>query len=258
MEPVNGEPVDKETVDKETVALVTGADKGLGRETARQLALRGVTVLLGSRDPGRGAAAARALAAEGAVVTPVRLDVTDADEVRAAADRVRAEHGRLDVLVNNAGAFVGSPAAETTAAEMRVMFEVNVFGVVTVTHAFLPLLRRSAAPRIVNVSSTTGSLTLTSEGADLPGDADRRMAYTCSKAALNMLTVQYAMAFARDPESAHIKINSATPGWTATDINDHRAPRHVSEGARALVELATLPDDGPTGGFFGDEGRVSW
>jgi NAD(P)-dependent dehydrogenase (short-subunit alcohol dehydrogenase family) len=240
------------------VALVTGANKGLGRETARQLAHRGLTVLLGSRDRARGAEAARALAADGVTVTPVGLDVTDPPDVRALAARVREEYGRLDVLVNNAGTFVGSLAHETTVAEMRDIFEVNVFGVVTVTHAFLPLLSRSTAPRIVNVSSTTASLTLTSDGADLPGNAEVRMAYTSSKAALNMLTVQYARAFARDPERAHIKVNSATPGYTATDMNDHRGSRHVSEAARAVVELAMLPDDGPTGAFLGDDGVVSW
>lgn len=240
------------------VALVTGANKGLGREVSAQLALRGIIVLLGSRDPGRGRDTARVLAARGVGVTPVQLDVTDNADVQAVRHRLEREYGRLDVLVNNAGTFVGTLAGETTVAEMRQTFEVNVFGVVAVTHALLPLLRRSAAPRIVNVSSTTASLGLTSDGAELPGDAARRLAYASSKAALNMLTVQYARAFAADPELTHIKINSATPGYTATDMNDHHGHRHVSEGARAIVELAVLPADGPTGGFFGDSGPVSW
>src|SRR3954470_9590067 len=147
------------------VALVTGANKGLGKETARQLLERGMTVVMGSRDPERGIAAARGLCTDGASV-PVRLDVTDSASVEAVADRLRREHGRLDVLVNNAGTVVDQLAADTTALEMRHTYEVNVFGVVTVIHAMLPLLRASAAPRIVNVSSTTASLGLTSGGTD--------------------------------------------------------------------------------------------
>ncbi|WP_207755396.1 SDR family NAD(P)-dependent oxidoreductase [Nonomuraea cypriaca] len=173
-------------------------------------------------------------------------------------DRLRREHGRLDVLVNNAGTVVDRLAADTTAVEMRHTFEVNVFGVVTVIHAMLPLLRASLAPRIVNVSSTTASLGLTSGGADFGGDAERRIAYSSSKTALNMLTVQYAHAFAKDPGLSHIKINSATPGYTATDLTGHRGTRTVEEGARVIVDLATLDSAGPTGGFFNDQGRVPW
>jgi NAD(P)-dependent dehydrogenase (short-subunit alcohol dehydrogenase family) len=191
-------------------------------------------------------------------VVPVRVDVTDADTLSDLAERVRSEHGRLDILVNNAGVIAGATAAATEAGHMRRTFEVNVFGVVSAIHALLPLLRQSAVPRIVNVSSTTASMTLTSDGADLPGDADQRLAYASSKAALNMLTVQYARAFSRDPDLRHIKVNSASPGYTATDMNGHRGHRHVSEGARVVVDLATLPDGGPTGGFFTDEGAVPW
>jgi NAD(P)-dependent dehydrogenase (short-subunit alcohol dehydrogenase family) len=240
------------------LALVTGADKGLGKETARQLAHRGLTVLLGSRDPFRGIAAADDLAADGMTVQPIQLDVTDLDSVDAAAEQVRRDHGRLDVLVNNAGVFVGAPPFETTAAHLRDLFEVNVFGAVTVTHAFLPLLRRSAAPRIVNVSSTTASLALTADGADIPGDATVRLAYASSKAALNMLTVQYAKALAEDPGLVGAKINSAVPGYTATDMNGHRGSRPVQDGARIIADLATLTADGPTGGCFDDQGRVPW
>ncbi|WP_405008964.1 SDR family oxidoreductase [Kitasatospora sp. NBC_01539] len=241
-----------------TVALVTGANKGIGRETARRLALRGATVLLASRDPDRGAEAARTLAAEGVRVRPVRLDVTEPGSVTAVAARITQEYGRLDVLVNNAGTFLGARATDTTGAVMRDTLAVNVVGVVTVIHALLPLLRSAPAPRIVNVSSTTASIGLTADGADLPGDASLRLAYASSKAALNMLTVQYARAFAEDPELAHLKINAASPGYTATDMNAFRGTRSVEEGARAVVELATLPADGPTGGFFDDRGRVAW
>lgn len=239
------------------VALVTGANKGLGKETARQLLARGMTVVLGSRDPARGVATAGELRTDGTAV-PVRLDVTDPASVERVADRLRREHGRLDVLVNNAGTVVDRLAPDTTAVEMRHTFEVNVFGVVTVVHAMLPLLRASAAPRIVNVSSTTASLGLTSGGADFGGDAERRIAYSSSKTALNMLTVQYAHAFTKDTGLSHIKINSATPGYTATDLTGHRGTRTVEEGARIIVDLATLADTGPTGGFFNDQGRVPW
>jgi NAD(P)-dependent dehydrogenase (short-subunit alcohol dehydrogenase family) len=239
-------------------ALVTGANRGIGRETARQLAARGVTVWLGSRDPGRGETVARELAAEGLDVIPVTLDFTDEESVCAVAERLRRDHGRLDLLVNNAGTFVGADVTATTAAQMRRIFEVNVFGVATVIRVMVDLLRASAAPRVVNVSSSTGSLGLTSDRGDLPGDASQRLAYATSKAALNMLTVQYAQAFGADPELSHIKINSATPGYTATDMNGFRGHRHVRDAARIIVELATLPDSGPTGGFFGDRGVVPW
>jgi len=237
------------------VALVTGANKGLGKETARQLLARGLAVLVGSRDPDRGAAAARELG-DGAV--PVRLDVTDPASVTAVAERLRRAYGHLDVLVNNAGTVVDRRAVDTTAAEMRQNYEVNVFGVVTTTHALLPLLRAAPSPRIVNVSSTTASLGLTAGGTDFGGDAGVRMAYSSSKTALNMLTVQYATAFAADPALSHITVNAATPGYTATDLTGHRGTRTVQEGARIIVDLATRPDGGPTGGFFNDQGRVPW
>lgn len=240
------------------VVLVTGANKGLGKETARQPARRGMTVLLGSRDPDRGVEAAAELSGDGLTVVPVQLDVTDANSVAAVADRLEREHGRLDVLVNNAGAMVSAPAEATTAVQLRQTFEVNVFGVATLISATLPLLAKSAAPRIVNVSSTTASLALTSDGTDFGGDAEHRMGYSASKAALNMLTMQYARAFGRNDDLAHIKINAATPGFTATDMNNHQGTRTVREGARIIVDLATLPADGPTGGFFNDKGPVPW
>jgi NAD(P)-dependent dehydrogenase (short-subunit alcohol dehydrogenase family) len=240
------------------VALVTGANKGLGKETARQLAASGAAVVLGSRDPERGEAAAHELGAAGTKPIPVRLDVTDVGSVKDVAEWLEAEYGKLDVLVNNAGTVVDQLAERTTAAEMRQNYEVNVFGVVTVIQTMLPLLGKSAAPRIVNVSSTTASMSLTSGGTDFGGAADMRMAYSSSKAALNMLTVQYAKAFNKSDALSHIKINSATPGYTATDLTGHRGTRTVAEGARIIVDLATLTDDGPTGGFFNDEGTVPW
>lgn len=240
------------------VALVTGANKGLGKETVRQLAARGANVVLGSRDLRLGEAAAAELAEAGITAIPVRLDVTDAGSVQDVADWLETEYARLDVLVNNAGTVVNQLAERTTAAEMRQVYEVNVFGVVTVTQAMLPLLGKSSAARIVNVSSTTGSLSLTSGGTDFGGNAPLRMAYSSSKAALNMLTIQYAKAFEHSDALAHIKINSATPGYTATDMTKHQGTRTVAEGARIIVDLATLTDDGPTGGFFNDNGPVPW
>jgi len=239
------------------VVLVTGANRGIGKEVARQLARAGAHVLLGSRCPVRGAEAAAELATDGVEVVPLTLDVTDEAGVAAAVDRIGADHGRLDSLVNNAGVFVGAPAVATTAHHLRQLFEVNVFGVVTVVNTMLPLLLRSARPCIVNVSSTTASLALTGAGAELPGDPTRRMAYTSSKAALNMLTVQYARAFAADADLARIRINAVSPGYTATDMNDFTGDQDVSVGARAVVRLATL-SAGPTGGFFGDQGPLPW
>ncbi|GAB3412269.1 Rossmann-fold NAD(P)-binding domain-containing protein [Flindersiella endophytica] len=239
------------------VALVTGANKGIGKETSRQLARHGMTVLAGSRDLERGEAAARDLAADGAVVTPLQLDVTDPGNLQVVAERIDREYGRLDVLVNNAGTVDGGPATGLTAEQARHVFGVNVLGVIAVIHTMLPLLRAAEKPRIVNVSSTTASFALTSAGTDFGGDAGSRLAYTASKAALNMLTVQYARAFAGDAGLAHLRINSATPGYTATDLNQHQGARTVGQGARIIVDLATQ-EYGPTGGFFNDQGDVPW
>ena len=240
------------------VALVTGANKGLGRETVRRLAERGITVLLGSRDPGRGEAAAAALRADHLDVTPVLINVTDPAGVERAAEWIRKECGKLDILVNNAGAIVESSALATTADDVRTTFETNVFGVVTMTHTMLPLLRSSRSARVVNIASNTASLFQTSDPDSHYAAADHILPYASSKAALNMLTVQYAQAFRRDPQYTHIKINSASPGYVATDLSHHMGARTVEEGARIIVELATLPDDGPSGGFFNDEGAMPW
>lgn len=235
------------------VALVTGANRGLGRETARQLADLGMTILAGSRNPGRPGEATA-----GTGTRPLRLDVTDRASLRAAAEEIGHAYGRLDVLVNNAGISVAVPAAETDGTALRQVLDVNVIGALDTIRVFLPLLRRSAAPRIVNVSSATASLTLTAAGTDFGGDAASRLAYSTSKAALNMLTVQYANAFRLDPGLSRIRINAATPGYIATDMNDHRGTRTVEEGARVIIRLATLPADGPAGGFFNDRGAVPW
>lgn len=239
------------------MALVTGGNRGLGRAIAIALADYGATVLLGSREAQRGLEAERELAAAGVAVSAVALDVTDVASVEALADSVVRDHGRLDILINNAGVSIAEPTVELTADSMAQTFAVNVFGVVTVINAMLPALRSSEAARIVNVSSRMGSLALASEGTKFHTDVNRALAYSASKAALNMLTIRFAETFALEPGLAHIKINAATPGYTATEMTD-RQGRSASDGARLIVDLATVGPDGPTGRFFNDQGAVPW
>jgi NAD(P)-dependent dehydrogenase (short-subunit alcohol dehydrogenase family) len=233
------------------IALVTGGNKGLGREIVRQLAGRGMRVYLGARDEIRGREAADALGTDGGDVRFVRLDVTDAESVDVAVRTIDAEFGRLDVLVNNAGIAgeIGTDVLDITAEQLRRTYEVNVLGVVTVTSACVPLLRRSANGRIVNVSSRLGSLTALSA----PDSRQRKrgaLAYSSSKAALNVLTLLYAEALRDDG----IQVNAATPGRVPTDINaatPWRGDRTVADGAVAPVHLATLPPGSMTGMFRG-------
>jgi len=235
-----------------TTALITGANKGLGRETARRLADRGWTVLLGARDPERGRAAAADLATGGADVRFLALDVTDDASVDAAADEVARTVGHLDVLVNNAG--VLGPLAEPTAtapADFLATFGVNLLGPVRVTRAFLPLLEKSDLPRIVMVSSGLGSLTVTTDPDRLESTL-HGLVYPSSKAALNMVTSQYAKVL------PGWKVNAVDPGYTATDLNGHSGHQSVEEGATAIVAMATVGADGPTGGFFDMHGPVPW
>jgi NAD(P)-dependent dehydrogenase (short-subunit alcohol dehydrogenase family) len=225
-----------------TVTLITGANKGLGFETARQLIAAGHQVWIGARDPSRGQRAAGELDARF-----VQLDVTDDASVAAAAHRV----GELDVLVNNA-AIPGERAdpGQTTAEHMRRVYETNVFGPVRVLHAFLPLLQKSGQPVVVNVSSGLGSIAAAA-GQGSPRAAFA-MVYSSSKAALDMLTVKYAAAF---PE---LRINAVDPGFTATDLNQHRGTQTVAEGAQVIVQYAMIGADGPSGGFFSAAGPVPW
>ncbi|MHA3021941.1 SDR family NAD(P)-dependent oxidoreductase [Mycobacterium sp. BMJ-28] len=234
-----------------TTTLVTGANKGLGYETARQLIEAGHTVYIGSRDAERGQDAAQRLGAR-----LVQLDVTDDESVSAAAHLV-AELGGLDVLVNNAGiegrgpdnGIVGAP--DVTAADMREVFDTNVFGIVRVTHAFLPLLSRSSAPVVVNVSSSLGSLSL-ANSSDSPTYFYPGVAYPASKSAVNMITTQFAKQFPR------MRVNAVEPGYTDTDLNGHTGTQTVQEGARIIVEMAQISPDGPTGGYFSAHGPVPW
>lgn len=235
-----------------TTTLITGANKGLGFEAARQLIAAGHTVYVGSRDAERGREAAERLGARA-----VQLDVTDDASVAAAAKAIEADGG-LDVLVNNAGIapewrdtddVVG--AADLTADLMRQTFETNVIGPVRVLHAFLPLLQRSAAPVVVNVSSGLASLTRVTTP-DTRQYAYPGVAYPASKTAINMLTVQYAKAFPA------IRINAVEPGFTQTDLNGKTGFQTVEQGAEIIVRMARVGPDGPTGGYVGREGSLPW
>lgn len=234
-----------------SIALVTGANKGIGREIARQLVAAGFTVHVGSRDAERGR---RTVDEIGIGARPLTLDVTDGASVSAAAQQVED----LDVLVNNAG--VGAddrPAPEADVDGFRRTYETNLFGPVAVTNAFLPALRRSARPRVVNVSSGTGSLTWsTGPEARFP-EAGWAAAYRSSKTALNALTVFYAQALVDEG----FKVNALAPGLRATDLNPRAAASDgdPAEAARGAVRLALLPDDGPTGEFHSWDGTaVPW
>ena len=223
--------------------LITGANRGLGFEVARQIVAAGHQVWIGARDETRGLQAANAVGARF-----VQLDVTDDASVTAAAETV----GELDVLVNNAGISGGriSPS-EATADHMRTVYETNVFGAVRILRAFIPLLEKSPTPVVVNVSSGVGSLNLAADSGGPWREANFPV-YASSKAALNMLTIKYAAAFPQ------MRINSVDPGFTATDFNEYRGTQSVEEGAEAIVRYALIPVDGPTGGFFDRDGAEPW
>ncbi len=232
------------------IVLITGANKGIGFEVARQLGAKGATVFVGSRDPLRGAAALDTLTGEGVDARLVRLDVSDEHSAREAADRIRAEFGHLDILVNNAGVnveFPGRVPSEVTLTELRKTFETNVFGVVTVTNAMLPLLRRARAGRIVNVSSELG---LTEMAANV--DAPSITAYSLSKAALNLLTVFYA----KELRGTAVTVNSCSPGFVKTDINHGAGFRTAAEGAADVVRVALL-EDGTSGAFILSDATIA-
>jgi NAD(P)-dependent dehydrogenase (short-subunit alcohol dehydrogenase family) len=240
----------------ERIALVTGANKGIGFEIARQLGRRGMTVYVAARDRGRGSAAAEKLQGEGLAARFIELDVLREETIRQAAATIEAAHGQLDVLVNNAGiadlAGDGPPSRVNLDAVRRTLLT-NFVGPAAVVQAMLPLLRRSLAGRIVNVSSELGSLNLNGDLAWGHVSA-KFLGYNASKAALNMLTVQLAFELRDTP----IKVNAAGPGYTKTDLNDNRGTQTVEEGADEAIRLALLPADGPTGGFFSSAGPLPW
>ena len=232
------------------VALITGANKGIGLETARQLGQKGITVLLGARDLSKGEQAAHTLRSEGIEAHALKLDVVDPADIKATASAIQRDFGYLDILVNNAGVLLepaevnSNTTVHITAAQLRTTFDTNFFAVVDLTQALLPLLKKSPAGRIVNVSSILGSNSLHASPGS-PVYNTKTFAYDASKAALNSFTIHLAHAL----KDTGIKVNSAHPGWVKTDMGGSGAQMEIVEGAKTEVDLATLPDDGPTGTY---------
>jgi NAD(P)-dependent dehydrogenase (short-subunit alcohol dehydrogenase family) len=237
------------------IALITGANKGIGFEVARCLGKAGLTVLIGARDPKLGRAATAILKAEGLDARYIELDVVRPSTIEAAAATVTNEFRRLDVLVNNAGINdpADGPPSTTNREAVRRVMDTNFFGALAVTQSMLPLLRKSAAARVVNVSSGLGSLTWNADP-NWEFAPVKLLGYNASKAAMNMLTVQLAYEL----RSTTIKVNASNPGYTATDLNGNRGHQSIAEGAAETVRLALLPIDGPTGGFFETAGSDPW
>lgn len=242
-------------MNQKRTALVTGANKGIGFETARRLSELGMTVLVGARDRERGESAIASLRASSPHVHLVLLDVADEASVEYAAAQVTERFGKLDVLVNNAAIALGSGLpSQQSIASMRALFMTNLFGLVAVTQAFLPLLEQAPAARIVNVSTSLASLQLSADPNTPIAQQSAVFGYAASKTASNAFTVRLA----NELRAKNIKVNSACPGYVATDLNQHRGTRSVQHGAEIIVRLATLPDDGPTAGFFNDAGPIPW
>ncbi len=236
------------------VALISGANKGIGYEIARGLGAKRIKVLVGARDEARGQAAVDKLKAEGADARFMQLDVTDRGTIQRAAEWIENEFGRLDILINNAGvAEWGFKPSSVDLAKVREVYETNFFGPVALIQAMLPLLRKSKHGRIVNVSSSLGSLTLSSD-LNSPFADFLALGYNTSKSALNSMTIQ----FAKELKDTPIKVNAICPGYCATDINGNSGPRSAAQGAVAAIQYATIGEDGPTGGYFNEDGRVPW
>lgn len=231
------------------IALVTGANKGIGLETVRQLAAEGITVLLAARDEKRGAEAVNKLKSEGLDVEFLQLDVNDTTSQDNAAKFIADKFGKLDILINNAGIAQDFqvPASQGTLDQWRSTFETNVFNLVSLTQKLLPLVKKSDAGRIVNLTSILGSLALHSDPTSpIAGSSSSGSAYNASKSALNMFTVNLA----NELKGTTVKVNAAHPGWVKTDMGGEAAPLEVEDGAKTSVQLATIPNDGPTGGYF--------
>lgn len=240
------------------VALITGATRGIGLETARQLAEIGITVIIGARTLAAACHAAEMLESEGLSVFPVQLDVTNPEHRAAAARKIDEKYGKLDILINNAGVgadggMFAAKTVETTEQELQRVFGTNLFSVVAVTRAFLPLLKKSSAGRIVNLSSILGSLTLQADPHG-PLASFKTFAYDASKSALNAFTIHLAAEL----NDTGIKVNSAHPGWVKTEIGTDQAPMEITDGARTSVQLALLGADGPTGRFIHLGEELPW
>ncbi len=243
-------------IDKK-VALITGANRGIGLETARQLGQKGITVVVAARTQAAAEETAAKLKSEGIDAFPVKLDVTSAADRDAAAATVAENFGKLDILINNAGVGARSmfelTVSQTTEEELQTVFGTNVFAVVGVTRAFLPLLKKSEAGRIVNLSSILGSLTLHADP-NSPIASVKSFAYDASKSALNAFTIHLVAEL----KGTNIKVNSAHPGWVKTDMGGDQAPMELVDGAKTSVELALLPEDGPTGRFIHLGKELPW
>ena len=241
----------------ETIAFITGGNKGIGLETARQLGKLGIDVVIGSRDPEKGKAAAQKLQSEGIHADAIQFDVTRQADYQAVYDYFSQRYGRLDILVNNAGISRESFGPNTTSTispeDLQATFDTNFFGVIQLTQTLLPLIRKSAAGRIVNLSSILGSLTLHATPGSPIYEA-KSFAYNASKAALNAFTIHLA----HELRDTSIKVNSAHPGWVKTDMGTEAAPMEIPDGAKTSVRLATLPADGPTGGYFHMGDTLPW
>jgi NAD(P)-dependent dehydrogenase (short-subunit alcohol dehydrogenase family) len=239
------------------IALITGANRGLGLETARQLGKLGVTILVGARDLAKAETAAEVLRGVGVDARPIKLDVVNEADHAAAAKSINAEFGRLDILINNAGVMldkrVGNRTSTTPLAMLHETFETNFFAVVALTQTLLPLIRKSDAGRIVNLSSVLASLTLHATKGSRIYDS-KTFAYDASKSALNAFTIHLA----HELQATNIKVNSAHPGWVKTEMGGDGAPMEIVDGAKTSVQLATLPADGPTGGYFHMGETLPW
>ena len=238
------------STNSEKIALVTGANKGIGFETARQLGKAGVKVLVGARDRAKADQAAATLKAEGLDAMPLKLDITSSADIQAAAALIETNYGRLDILVNNAGIFFegdfgSNNSATVTQADLRKTFDTNFFAVVELTQTLLPLIRKSAAGRIVNLSSILGSLTLHSNPTS-PIASSKSLAYNASKTALNAFTIHLAAALKDTP----IRVNSAHPGWVKTDMGGEGAMMEIVDGAKTSVALALAGEDSPNGAYL--------
>ena len=239
-----------------TIALITGANKGIGFEVARQLGSTGITVLIGARDKGRADAAVAALKKDGIDAHSVEIDVSNETSVIAAAKKIGEDFGRIDILVNNAGIMTemaaGTRPKDLSLETLKQTFDTNVFGAFAVIKHFVPLLIKSRSPRVINVSSTLGSLNAMSDSSH-PMHGVNFAAYNASKTALNALTV----ALAKDLAADRISVNSICPGWVKTDMGGDSAPRDVTQGASIIITMATSGNP-PTGTFVDENGSVAW